>query len=255
VSVSIEIRNATKRFGEVRVLDGISLDVAAGEFVALIGPSGCGKTTLLRAVGGLEALDAGTIAYRAAGAVAAASAAGLSFCFQEPRLLPWRTALENVALPLELAGMPKADRARQALEALERMRVADAASRFPHELSGGMRMRAAMARALVTRPKALLLDEPFGALDEVTRYELDEELLALHRRDRFTAILVTHSLPEAVFLADRVEVLAPRPARVVRTERVTIDVRDDAARTSDAFNAHVRAISDALHRAIRGSAA
>ncbi|MBL9147752.1 MAG: ABC transporter ATP-binding protein [Phycisphaerae bacterium] len=255
MSVSIEIRNATKRFGEVRVLDGISLDVAAGEFVALIGPSGCGKTTLLRAVGGLEALDAGSIAYRADGAATAASAAGLSFCFQEPRLLPWRSALDNVALPLELAGVATAERVRQAREALDRMRVADAAERLPHELSGGMRMRVAMARAIVTKPQALLLDEPFGALDEVTRYELDEELLALHRRERFTAILVTHSLPEAVFLADRVEVLAPRPARVVKTERVALAARDDASRTSDAFNAHVRSISDALHRAICGSAA
>lgn len=248
MTAAIEMRAVVKRFGTTEALAGIDLTVNDGEFVAIVGPSGCGKTTLLRAAGGLEPLDAGTIA-RGAGA------GSVAFCFQEARLLPWRTTLDNVALPLELSRVPAPERNGRATEALERMRIADAARALPHQLSGGMRMRAAMARALVTRPRTLLLDEPFGALDEVTRYELDEELRQLQQAEGITAMLVTHSIPEAVFLADRVVVLSPRPARVVLRESVALGPRDGGVRTSDAFNAHVRSVSDALYRSLRGEAA
>ncbi|MFO0828163.1 MAG: ABC transporter ATP-binding protein [Phycisphaerales bacterium] len=252
--VGVRVVDARRRFGSVEVIAGISLDVGAGSFVSLIGPSGCGKTTLLRAIGGVESLDAGTISYASGdGAPLGLHEAGVAFCFQEPRLLPWRNVRANVELPLELAGVAPSERAARASEAIERMRLADAGDRLPAQLSGGMRMRAAMARALVTRPRLLLLDEPFGALDEVTRSELDEELRELQAAERFTAILVTHSLYEAVYLSDRVDVFSPRPARRVLDESIAFATRDDAIRTSDQFNLHVRRISEALHAAMRGA--
>lgn len=242
VVAAIEIRSARRRFGDVDVFADIDIDVAAGHCLAIVGPSGCGKTTLLRAMGGLESLDGGAIS-RANG--------GIAITFQEPRLLPWRTTLDNVGLPLELAGTPAGERRDRAEEALRRMRIADAARLMPNQLSGGMRMRAAMARALVTRPSILLLDEPFAALDEVTRCELDEELRVLLECEGMTAVLVTHSIHEAVFLADRIVVLSPRPARIVHGENVVLPERGAEVRTSDAFNAHVRSVSDHLYRSLR----
>lgn len=252
MGVGVSVRDARKQFGAVEVLAGIHLDVEPGSFVALIGPSGCGKTTLLRAIGGVDALTSGELVLRApSGKPLQSSEAEIAFCFQEPRLLPWRTVQHNVELPLELAGVSAAERGDRASDAISRMRLSEAADRTPAQLSGGMRMRAAMARALVTKPRLLLLDEPFGALDEVTRYELDEELLTLQKSEGFTAILVTHSLPEAVFLADRVVVFSPRPARLILSETIELPSHDDSVRTSDAFNRHVRRVSDALHQAIR----
>jgi NitT/TauT family transport system ATP-binding protein len=257
--LAVRVDGARKRFGAVEAIAGVDLAVPAGSFRTLLGPSGCGKTTLLRAIGGVDGLDGGTVSFADADGTAVAAdraRAELGFCFQEPRLLPWRNVLANVALPLELAGVGRRERTERALEAIERMRLSDAARRLPAQLSGGMRMRAAMARALVTRPKLLLLDEPFGALDEVTRYELDDELRALWERDRFTAILVTHSIPEAVHLSTEVTVLSSRPARVTGELAVgDLGPRDDSFRVSDAFNACTRRLHDLLHAAIRGSAA
>ena len=241
-SPALALHAASRVFeGGVDAVRGLDLAIAPGSFTALVGPSGCGKTTVLRMMGGLDRPSSGTVE-RSPGIV--------SLCFQEPRLLPCRTLLDNVALPLELAGVARAERLRRAGDALALVQLADAARRFPHQLSGGMKMRAALARALVARPEILLLDEPFGALDEVTRHELDLDLRALWERERFTAVVVTHSLPEAVFLAERVVVFSPRPARVVADIRTPPVPRDARAWTSDALGACVREASTALLGAI-----
>jgi len=237
----LSLRAVRRSFGEVDAVAPTDLAIERGSFTALVGPSGCGKTTLLRLLGGLDEPSGGTIV-RAAGAV--------SLCFQEPRLLPWRDLLSNVELPLEIAGVAAVERRARARAALDLVRLHDAHARAPHELSGGMRMRASLARALVQRPQLLLLDEPFGALDEVTRHELDAELRALWERERFTAVIVTHSIPEAVFLADRVLVFSPRPARVVADIATPAVVRDDLSWTGEECSACVRAASTAMLRAI-----
>ncbi|MBM4293197.1 MAG: ATP-binding cassette domain-containing protein, partial [Deltaproteobacteria bacterium] len=227
------LRGVCRRFGAVEALAGVDLEVPAGSFSVLIGPSGCGKTTLLRLLGGLDAPTAGAVEYTepAAGA--------LSYGFQEPRLLPWLTVAENVALPRALRGDDPAATAAEVGDLLARVGLADAAARRPHELSGGMRMRAAIARALVTRPRLLLLDEPFGALDEITKARLDDELLALWRRLGLTVVLVTHSLTEAVYLGERVHILAPRPGRLSATLEVPLRDRAPATRATREFAALV----------------
>ncbi len=249
----LALRGASRSFGSVQAVDRVSLAFARGSFTALVGPSGCGKTTILRLLGGLDDPDAGSCERETGGVLST------GFLFQEPRLLAWRTVRENVALPLELARAPAAERLARAPaaarlaradEALRLVRLADAGTRFPHQLSGGMKMRASLARAIVARPSLLLLDEPFGALDEVTRHELDMELRALWERERFTAILVTHSLPEAAFLAERMVVFSPRPAAIVADIATPPGARDARFWTSDALGACVRAGSEAMLRAI-----
>jgi NitT/TauT family transport system ATP-binding protein len=245
----LALRGASRSFGSVQAVDRVSLAFERGSFTALVGPSGCGKTTILRMLGGLDSPDAGSCE-RETGGVLSTGVLSTGFLFQEPRLLAWRTLRENVALPLELAGMPAAERLGRADEALRLVRLADAGTRFPHQLSGGMKMRASLARAIVARPSLLLLDEPFGALDEVTRHELDMELRALWERERFTAILVTHSLPEAAFLAERMVVFSPRPAAIVADIATPTGARDARFWTGDALGACVRAGSEAMLRAI-----
>ncbi|HTT70363.1 MAG TPA: ABC transporter ATP-binding protein [Anaeromyxobacteraceae bacterium] len=220
------------------MLEGVSLELAAGRFAAVVGPSGCGKTTLLRMVGGLERPDAGRVLL--------GGDARVSFCFQDARLLPWRSALDNVALPLELAGVARGERRERAHEALSRVQLGDRGGARPAELSGGMRMRVALARALVTRPALLLLDEPFGALDEVTRQELDDELLELWQASGMTALLVTHSIAEAAYLAGEVVVLSRGPGRVVLRRETALPVRGPDARATRAFQEHVVALQRAL---------
>jgi NitT/TauT family transport system ATP-binding protein len=201
--------------GGVPVLDGLDLDVAAGSFVALVGPSGCGKSTLLRLVAGLDRPDAGTLTFSPPLERTRGARNPIAYVFQDAHLLPWRSVLDNVALPLELAGVPAPERQASAHALLKEVGLGDATARYPAELSGGMRMRVSLARALVTRPRLLLLDEPFAALDELTRNRLDDQLLALWKELGMTVLFVTHSLSEAAYLAERAVVLSRRPARVM----------------------------------------
>lgn len=195
------------------VLDGVTLSIASGEIVTLIGPNGCGKSSLLRVIAGLLPADSGTVSL--GDELITSPDPRIGLVFQEPRLLPWRTVAANVGYPLELAGMPGVERAERVTEALQRVGLVGAESQLPGQLSGGMRQRAALARALVLEPDVLLLDEPFSALDSITRDRFNVELLKLWGRLRTTIVVVTHNIPEAIFLGDRVIVLSSRPGRVV----------------------------------------
>ena len=227
--------------GGTRVIDSLDLSVEAGSFVALVGPSGCGKSTLLRLVSGLEAPTAGTVSVVPAPVSSPATNAEsdgkrVAFVFQDAHLLPWRTALDNVALPLELQGVAREEARRRARAPLSDVELDDALERYPDQLSGGMRMRVSIARALVTEPDLLLLDEPFAALDELSRQRLDERLRALWARRRMTVLFVTHALSEALFLSERVLVLSKRPARIVLDHAVELPAaRPLALRSERAF--------------------
>ena len=212
-SVLVELRGVAKRFGGgPPALADVSLAVRAGEIVAFIGPSGCGKSTLLRLVAGLAEPSSGAV--RIAGRAPADASTELAFVFQEPALLPWLDAASNVEVPLRLRGVPRATREAVRDAALRLVGLAGRESALPRELSGGQRMRVSLARALTLAPKLLLLDEPFGALDAMTRERLQEELLAIRAQQGWTALFVTHSVTEAVFLADRIFVVSPQPGRL-----------------------------------------
>jgi NitT/TauT family transport system ATP-binding protein len=206
--------------GELTALERCSLTVEAGSFTVVIGPNGCGKSTLLRLVAGLIAPSEGRVSLGGSAPRAGDGRAGLAF--QQPRLVPWRSVVENVALPLEIAGIPGDERRARARDALERVGLGSAGELRPRELSGGMAQRAGLARALIGDPKVLLLDEPFSALDALTRETFDAELQALWLERRRTIVLVTHSVSEAVNLADRVVVMTPRPGRVARVIAVDL---------------------------------
>jgi NitT/TauT family transport system ATP-binding protein len=247
---SVSLRGVTKAFGvghaTVPAVEDVSLTVDAAEFVAFLGPSGCGKSTLLRMIAGLEALSAGELRVDRHGREA--QTGDTAFVFQDAHLLPWRSVLDNAALPLELMGAKRADRHERASAVLKQVGLGDAISRYPAQLSGGMRMRVSLARALVTDPQLLLLDEPFAALDELTRQQLDEQLRELWQRRQMTVLFVTHSISEAVYLAGRALVFSRRPASVVLDEQIELpDERPGDLRMTPAFAEVGRRLFGALH--------
>ena len=247
----LSLSDVDKVFGrDVVALRGMSLDVNEGDFVSLLGPSGCGKSTALRLIADLIHPTSGTIRWHVP-----KEAGTLSVVFQEPALMPWATVRDNVWLPLRLQGKSRAEASADIAEALALVGLDKFHEAYPRELSGGMKMRVSIARALVTHPKLILMDEPFAALDEITRFKLNNDLLALKAKIGCTVIFVTHSVFESVFLSDRIVVMAARPGRVIRELRVSEPYpRDEAFRTSADYAAHTRATSQALHDAMEAAA-
>jgi NitT/TauT family transport system ATP-binding protein len=217
--------------------------------LSLLGPSGCGKSTALRIIAGLSEPSRGTVTWRDA-----AARQGLGFVFQEPTLMPWTTVFGNVFLPLKLAGVDRVVAAPRIMEALARVGLADFAEAYPRQLSGGMRMRVSIARSLVTAPRVLLMDEPFAALDEITRFKLNDDLVALWRELRMTVVFVTHSVFESVFLSSRIVVMTPRPGRVASELTIDAPERDAHFRTSADYAGYCRVTSAALAQAMRSPA-
>jgi NitT/TauT family transport system ATP-binding protein len=228
-------------------VQGVELAIGQGDFVSLLGPSGCGKSTVLRMVAGLIAPTMGSITMAAGGDVSG----DVGFVFQEPTLMPWANSLKNVMLPLRLAGMNSGEASDRAAAALASVGLTGFEKAYPRALSGGMKMRVSIARALVTKPRLLLMDEPFAALDEITRHRLNNDLLTLWQVERFTAIFVTHSVFESVYLSRRIVVMAARPGRVVEDIEVNAPYpRGEVFRTSSEYAAHCRQVSEALHAAM-----
>jgi NitT/TauT family transport system ATP-binding protein len=233
------------RDGPLSALESVSFDVAETEFVAVVGRSGCGKTTMLKILGGLVAKSGGTV--RVNGVEVSRPVRDAGIVFQAPTLLPWRTVLDNVLLPAELLRLDPAPARRRAYELLELVGLAGFERRLPRELSGGMQQRAAISRALIHDPQLLLLDEPFGALDALTREEMNLELLRIWSGRRKTSVLITHSIAEAVFLADRVIVMTPRPGRIAAIVPVTLPrPRTAAMRLAPEFAGLVRKIGELI---------
>ena len=231
-------------------LQPIDLDVHAREFVCLLGPSGCGKSTLLRMMAGLLPATQGRVELQGEAPRSRSARESLSYVFQEATLMPWATVADNVRLPLDLDHVPRREADSRVTDALAQVGLSAFHAQRPHELSGGMQMRVSIARGLVTRPRVLLLDEPFGALDDITRQRLDADLLALWQQADLTVVFVTHSLAEAAFLASRVVVMAPRPGRIVRDESLAQPwPRPARYRTSAEFNAIVQGLQDTLAEA------
>jgi len=243
----VSLRDVGMVFGTgTQALGGLDLDVRDGEFLSLLGPSGCGKSTALRIIAGLGEPSSGAMTWRDENA-----RQGLGFVFQEPTLMPWTTVFGNVFLPFKLAGAGRAAAAPRIMEALERVGLADFAQAYPRELSGGMRMRVSIARALVTAPRVLLMDEPFAALDEITRFRLNDDLIALWRELAMTVVFVTHSVFESVFLSTRIVVMTPRPGRVASELSIDVPDRDASFRTSAEYAGFCRLASESLHQAMR----
>ena len=247
MTAALSLSQITHQFaGSVTALHDVTLDVPAGQFAALLGPSGCGKSTLLRIAAGLIAPTSGRVQLNMP-PDSVSPAPVISFVFQDPTLMPWSSVFDNVWLPLRLRGVSRADARSEVMAQLQAMGLAEFADAYPHELSGGMRMRVSIARALVTSPDLLLMDEPFAALDEITRQRLNDDLLVLWLARRFTVVFVTHSVFEAVYLSQRVRVMSARPGRIL-TE-VAVDKPYPRAalwRTTEDFGVVCRAASVAL---------
>jgi len=246
----LKLEGVRKTFASgLEALAGVDLSIAAGEFVSIVGASGCGKSTLLRLVAGLAEPSAGEVRWNHE----SEGRGGTGFVFQEPTLMPWADVFSNVYLPLRLAGRSRGESAARVTEALEQVGLGEFASAYPRELSGGMRMRTSIARALVTQPRILMLDEPFAALDEQTRFRLNEDLLRVWRARRLTVLFVTHSVFESVFLSTRIVVMTARPGRIAADLPIGFTgERNGALRTTAEFGAacgavsqHLAAVSDA----------
>jgi NitT/TauT family transport system ATP-binding protein len=242
----VSLRGVGKTFENgVAALDGLTIDIADGEFVSLLGPSGCGKSTALRLIAGLSEASVGTVA---------APADNIGFVFQDPTLLPWTTVSGNVMLPFKLGAPGHSESYASVSRALSRVRLSEFADAYPRELSGGMRMRASIARALVTEPRLLLMDEPFAALDEITRFKLNNDLLALWQELRRTVIFVTHSVFESVYLSQRILVMTLRPGRVFAEIVIPASYpREERFRTSAEYAGYCRQVSEALAQAMGGA--
>ncbi len=244
----IALEAVSKTFpGGSQALHEVSLEVTQGEFVSLLGPSGCGKSTLLRVVAGLTAPSAGRL--RLAPELGARGRVG--FVFQDATLLPWATVRANVALPMRLLAVEASESHRRVADALELVGLQDFAGAYPRELSGGMRMRVSLARALAQQPRLLLLDEPFAALDELTRFKLNDDLRRLWRHEAWTVLFVTHSVFESVYLSERVLVMTPRPGRLAASLPIDLPAERSAAlRSSAAYVEHCRLVSERLAGAL-----
>ena len=236
--------------GTVAVRD-VNLDIGHAQFVSLLGPSGCGKSTLLRMIAGLGAITDGTIEWPESHLDARGKLdRDIGFVFQEPTLMPWATVFDNVYLPFRLQGSSKSRVRGEVMQALEMVHLESFADSYPRELSGGMKMRVSIARALVTKPKILLMDEPFAALDEITRFKLNNDLLELWQGQNWTVIFVTHSVYESVYLSNRLVVMAARPGRVIADIPIKAPYpRDDSFRTSSTYNEYCRQVSAQLKSA------
>ena len=249
---AVEISSLGKVFNagaanQVDALVDIDLSIAPGEFVSLIGPSGCGKSTLLRLIANLLEPTSGSVTVNGKSAKQARLDQDYGMAFQQSGLFEWRTVSKNIELPLELKGWEKSKRRERALEMLELVKLADFADHYPWQLSGGMQQRVAIARALAVHPQLLLMDEPFGALDEMTREHMQSELLSICRRTGSSVVFVTHSIPEAVYLSNRVVVMSPRPGRITKIVDIAIEgERSDSTRDNAAFFSGITAVREAL---------
>lgn len=244
-AVGIQIENLHKEFADKRVIENLNLNIEAGSFVSIVGPSGCGKSTLLRLIAGLETPSAGTLKK------ASEKELNFSFVFQDPNLLAWRTVYENVRLPFELNDQLKKlsadEQDKRIVESLKKVHLDESQDLFPHQLSGGMKMRVSLARALVNSPRLLLMDEPFAALDESTRFEMQRELHSLWQKERMTVVFVTHSLFESTFLSERIIMLKGAGAPVVLDQKLALPAtREEGLRTTEAFNKIVEGLSERL---------
>jgi NitT/TauT family transport system ATP-binding protein len=248
---AVEVRNASLVYQTadtpVKALSNIDLRIGEGEFVSLIGPSGCGKTTLLRVIADLEHITEGNVRVNGVSPHEARLARAYGYVFQAPALFPWRTVLGNVMLPLQIQGGDKAQNRSTAMAHLERVGLKGFEGKYPWQLSGGMQQRVSIARALAFEPKILMMDEPFGALDEITRDRLNEQLQQLWQRERRTVVFVTHSIAEAVYLSTRIVVMSPRPGRIVKViESPLPDERHLGLRDTQAFMDVAHEVREAL---------
>lgn len=249
--MAVEINAASMVFnpgaaGEVHALDAIDLSIDEGQFVSLIGPSGCGKSTLLRLIADLLTPTSGSVSVFGQPAAEARAKRVYGMAFQSAGLFDWRTVAANIELPLELMGWSKSDRAKRSAEMLELVQLPDFGDHYPWQLSGGMQQRVAIARSLSFEPQLLLMDEPFGALDEMTREYMQSELLRIYRQLGTTVVFVTHSISEAVYLSDRVVVLSPRPGRIHKVIDVELGDRSDATRELPEFFKKTTEVREAL---------